>query len=66
MKDPVQSKNLDFLGGGMSEGMTQAVIDMTVAKNEGMDNMEPRTPQSTTPTSFHQWCEEVLKPAVLG
>jgi hypothetical protein len=34
--------------------------------NEGLDNAEPRTPQATTPTSFRQWCEEVLKPAVLA
>ena len=27
-------------------------------------NAEPRTPESTTPTTFRQWCEEVLKPAV--
>ena len=53
-------------GRGMSEGMTQAMINMMVAKNEGLDNAEPRTPQSTTPTSFWQWCEEVLKPAVLS
>jgi hypothetical protein len=37
-----------------------------VAKNEGLDNAEPRTPQSTTPTSFRRWGEEVLKPAVLS
>jgi hypothetical protein len=37
-----------------------------VAKNQGLDNAEPRTPQSTTPTSFRQWCEEILKPAVLA
>jgi len=55
-----------LLSRGMSEGMTQAMINMLVAKNEGMDNREPRTPQSTTPTSFRQWCEEVLKPAVLN
>jgi hypothetical protein len=34
--------------------------------NEGMDHVEPRTPESTIPTSFRQWCEEVLKPAVVG
>jgi len=39
---------------------------MMMAKNEGLDNAEPRTAQSTTPTSFRQWCQEVLKPAVLG
>lgn len=41
-------------------------VDMMVAKDQGLDNAEPRTPESTTPTSFCQWCEEVLKPAVLA
>ncbi len=50
----------------MSEAMVQGMVDMMVAKNEGLDNVEPRTPQSTSPTSFGQWCEEVLKPAVLS
>jgi uncharacterized protein YbjT (DUF2867 family) len=49
---------------GMSEAMAQAMLDMMVAKDNGIDNAEPRTPQSTTPTSFRQWCEEVLRPAV--
>ena len=43
----------------------QITVDMMVAKDQGLDNAEPRTPQSTTPTSFRLWCEEVLKPAVL-
>jgi uncharacterized protein YbjT (DUF2867 family) len=51
---------------GVSEAMAQGVVDMTAAKNEGLDNAEPRTPQSTSPTSFRHWCEEVLKPAVLS
>jgi uncharacterized protein YbjT (DUF2867 family) len=51
---------------GWSEAMAQGVLDMMVAKNEGLDNAEPRTPENTTPTSFRQWCEEVLRPAVLG
>jgi hypothetical protein len=46
--------------------MAQGMVDMMVAKNEGLDSMEARTPQSTTPTSFRLWCEEVLKPAVLS
>jgi uncharacterized protein YbjT (DUF2867 family) len=51
---------------GTSEAMAQGTLDMLVAKNEGLDNAEPRTPQATTPTSFRQWCQEVLKPAVLA
>jgi polysaccharide export outer membrane protein len=37
---------------------------MLIAKSNGLDNGEPRTPQSTTPTTFRQWCVEELKPAV--
>jgi hypothetical protein len=41
-------------------------VEMHAAKNQGLDNSEPRTPENTTPTSFRQWCEEVLKPAFLA
>jgi uncharacterized protein YbjT (DUF2867 family) len=51
---------------GMSEAMAQANLDMWVAYNQGLDTAEPRTPQSTTPTSFRQWCQEVLKPRVMA
>lgn len=39
-------------------------VEMMVAKDQGLDNAEPRTPESTTPTSFRQWCEAVLRPAL--
>jgi uncharacterized protein YbjT (DUF2867 family) len=51
---------------GMSEAMAKGMLDMMTAKNEGLDNAEPRTPHSTTGTSFRQWCQETLKPAILG
>ncbi|RWO96832.1 MAG: NAD-dependent epimerase/dehydratase family protein [Mesorhizobium sp.] len=53
-----------FIERGASEAFAQAMVDMLEAKNEDLDTAEPRTPESTTPTSFRQWCEEVLKPAV--
>jgi len=55
-----------FIERGASEAFAQGMTDMMRAKNEGLDNAEPRTPENATPTSFRQWCEEVLKPAVLG
>jgi uncharacterized protein YbjT (DUF2867 family) len=55
-----------FTERGASAAFAQGMTDMMRAKNEGLDNAEPRTPENTTPTSFRQWCEEVLKPAVLG
>jgi uncharacterized protein YbjT (DUF2867 family) len=51
---------------GASEAFAQGMVDMMAAKNTGLDNAEPRTPQSTTPTSFRRWCENVLRPAVLA
>ena len=51
---------------GMSEAIAQGMVDMMAAKNAGLDNAVPRTPENTTPTSFRQWCEDVLKPAVLS
>ncbi|QNI36904.1 NmrA family NAD(P)-binding protein [Edaphobacter albus] len=51
---------------GASEHFADRLVIMYAAKSNGLDNAEPRTPENTTPTSFRQWCEEVLKPAVLG
>jgi uncharacterized protein YbjT (DUF2867 family) len=62
---PGEAFKARLTGVGMSEAMAQGALDMMVAKNNGLDNAEPRNAQSTTPTSFRQWCEEVLKPAVL-
>jgi len=61
--DAYQSRFIEF---GMSEAMAQGMADMAAAKNNGLDTAGPRTPENTTPTSFRQWCEEVLKPAIVG
>jgi uncharacterized protein YbjT (DUF2867 family) len=55
-----------FVERGMSVAMAQGMTDMARAKNEGLDNAEPRTPENTTPTSFRQWCREELKPAIFA
>jgi hypothetical protein len=31
---------------------------------DSLDNGVQRTSENCTPTSFHQWCQQVLKPAV--
>jgi len=61
---PAQALKDRLTGAGMSEAMAQATADMMVAKDQGLDNSEPRTPESTTPTTFRQWCQEILKPAI--
>ena len=63
---PVEAYKATLTGRGMSEAMAQSLIDMAVAKNEGLDNGVPRTAESASPTSFRQWCADVLKPAVLA
>jgi uncharacterized protein YbjT (DUF2867 family) len=55
-----------FLAFGMSDAMAQGMTDMAWAKNEGLDNGVQRTPENSTPTSFREWCEAVLKQAVPG
>jgi uncharacterized protein YbjT (DUF2867 family) len=54
-----------FVGFGMSDAMAQGMTDMARAKNEGLDNGVQRTPENSTPTSFREWCEGMLKPALL-
>ena len=61
---PSEAFSARLTGFGMSDAMAQGMLDMMAAKNECLDNAEPRTRQSTTPTSFRQWCEEVLKPVL--
>lgn len=57
-----------MLARGASEGMAQAMVNMMTAKNEGLDHLVDRTPSSLadTPTSFREWCDEVLKPVLLS
>ncbi len=63
---PGEAFKQQLTGFGMSDAMAQAMLDMMIAKDHGLDNAEPRTPEATTPTSFRHWCEELLAPAVLA
>ncbi len=49
----------------MSEAMAQGMTDMAWAKNQGLDNAVHRTAATSTATTFGEWCQEVLRPAVL-
>ncbi|MDQ7250006.1 NmrA family NAD(P)-binding protein [Dongia sedimenti] len=53
-----------MLGRGASAGMAQAMVEMFVAKNEGMDHLVARPAPNPAPTGFRQWCEMLLKPVV--
>ncbi len=49
---------------GMSEGFATGYVDMMRAKNEGMDNAATRSSANTGPTTFREWTETELKPAL--
>jgi uncharacterized protein YbjT (DUF2867 family) len=52
---------------GMTDAWAQGLVDMArEVEEDGIYNAVPRTPESTTPTTFRQWCQEVLRPAVLS
>jgi hypothetical protein len=52
-------------GYGMGEAFVQGMVDMKRAKDEGgLDAGVPRTADTANPTTFREWCEDVLKPAV--
>jgi uncharacterized protein YbjT (DUF2867 family) len=53
-----------MVGTGTSPAMAQGLLDMAMAKAAGIDNAVARTPATATPTTFRQWCEDVLAPAV--
>lgn len=53
-------------GFGMSEAFVQGYVDMMTAKNEGVDNTASRAEAADTPTTYREWAETVLKPAVEG
>lgn len=53
-------------GYGIGDAFVQGMVDMMRAKDEGLDDGVPRTAQTASPTTFRQWCQEVLAPAVLA
>ncbi len=63
---PLDAFKQRLAGFGMSPAVVEGYAEMMTAKNDGTDNAIARTPQSTTPTTFRQWAEQVLKPAILG
>jgi uncharacterized protein YbjT (DUF2867 family) len=47
---------------GMSAGYADGLVDMFAEVAKGIYAAEPRTQETTTPTTFREWCSEVLKP----
>jgi uncharacterized protein YbjT (DUF2867 family) len=61
---PGEAYKANMMRNGFSEPMAQGLLDMALAKNKGLDAGVTPTPGFRTPTTFRQWCTDVLKPAV--
>ncbi len=59
-----EAQEEQLLGRGISRSFARGYVDMLRAKNEGIDNVAERTAETSTPTTFRQWCEEKLQPAL--
>ncbi|MEV5573603.1 NmrA family NAD(P)-binding protein [Spirillospora sp. NPDC052269] len=60
-----EEQKATLTGYGASEDFAQGLNDMmTAIDRDGIYHARPRTPEAGSPTSFRQWCEDVLKPAV--
>jgi uncharacterized protein YbjT (DUF2867 family) len=62
---PGEALRAQLTGRGMSEAVVDGMLEMMAAKDSGLDDVS-WTPQRAldTPTTFRQWCEAVLRPAV--
>jgi uncharacterized protein YbjT (DUF2867 family) len=63
---PFEAYKARFLQFGFSEAMAHGMTDMADAKNRGLDLGVERDSENTTPTSFRQWCQDVLRPTLLA
>ena len=50
---------------GASEAGAQALADLCDSIKRGTFSMVKRTPETSSPTTFREWCEKVFKPAFL-
>ncbi|GAA3524121.1 NAD(P)H-binding protein [Amycolatopsis ultiminotia] len=65
---PLAALKEQMRAGGASEAMAQSMVDMAIAKENGLDNGIRRTPHHATeaPTTFRTWCTNNLRPATPG
>ncbi|PXX65574.1 uncharacterized protein YbjT (DUF2867 family) [Nocardia tenerifensis] len=63
-RQPYEELHTTLLGYGLNQEFAQGVVDMKRAKDQGLDAGVARTPDTASPTTFEQWCAEILAPAV--
>ncbi|MCY0960110.1 NAD(P)H-binding protein [Streptomyces sp. H27-H5] len=65
-RQPLDELYTTLVGYGLNEAFVQGIVDMKRAKDQGLDAGVARTPGTSSPTHFEEWCTRVLKPAVLS
>ena len=55
-----------LLSTGHGPAMAQGTVDMSAAKNAGLDAGVKRTAATRNPTTFEQWCGKILAPALMA
>lgn len=63
---PFDAFGAQLVAGGMSDAFAKGFVAMMRARNEGIDNAVPRAAPEVGTTTFRQWAEAELKPAVLA
>lgn len=63
-REPLEALAARLTGFGLGDAFVRGMVDMMRAKDEGLDAAVPRTPETTSPTAFREWCEQVLKPVI--
>ncbi|MEU1085410.1 NAD(P)H-binding protein [Streptomyces sp. NPDC005576] len=64
-RTPLPDFRATMLGYGMSDSWAQGLVDMVLAQDAGIYEPEALAAEAA-PTSFRQWCRDVLKPALQG
>ncbi|MDT0475451.1 NAD(P)H-binding protein [Streptomyces griseoviridis] len=65
-REPLDEVYTTLTGYGLDPAFVQGIVDMKSAKDQGLDAGVARTADTASPTTFAQWCERTLKPAVLS
>lgn len=63
---PPEATRQSLLSIGASPAFAQAYLDMLAAVREGIYANEPRTADTTTPTTLETWAADTLKPVILA
>jgi uncharacterized protein YbjT (DUF2867 family) len=59
---PGEAYQATLMSHGMSEAWARGLVDLLTDVDRGLYDVGPGADRSTSPTTFRQWCEEVLRP----